>query len=496
MSEPTPIVVPRENVNDESATLVAWTVAEGSRVAPGQPIAQIETSKAVVDLPAPAGGILRPRARAGEDLPIGAVLGWIVAEGATPTPEIPSAPAGSSNGHEARPSSAHSGALPLSPAGRRIVAEEKIDPSQVRGTGRGGRITKADLLTHLADTPSPAGPDPSRSPRFSQGARELIRRLGLDEHAFAGRGLVRSRDVLAAARPPEQADPAEARPVPTVSAPQPGPIAAVGVATRAERLPRAKRTEAKYLRAGAGATLPSAVTVACPTRGFRNAVARQAAVGGNATAVIVFETARLLRKYPAFNAYHDDGAIHYYEHVNVGFAIDDGRGLKVPVIRDADRKGLAAIADEMREIVIAYLDDALTVAALAGGTFTVTDLSGEGVAAFHPLINQGQSAILGVCAEVFPPGAVAGMFNLVLAFDHQLSEGRTAARFLNELRERLAHYESTLVRGDGPRAEEPRCSRCQAGYHELTANGHALIPTVQADGSTRLLCKLCLAGWT
>jgi pyruvate/2-oxoglutarate dehydrogenase complex dihydrolipoamide acyltransferase (E2) component len=269
-----------------------------------------------------------------------------------------------------------------------------------------------------------------------------------------------------------------------------------GVATRPERLARAKRVEAKSLRAGAEFTLPSTVTVACPTRGFRDAVARQAAVGGSATAVIVAEAARLLRKYPAFNAYHDDGTMRVYESVNVGFAVDAGRGLKVPVVRDADRKDIAAIAAEMRDLVVAYLDDALTVESLAGGTFTVTDLSGEGVAAFHPLISRGQSAILGVCAEVSLPGAAAGWFNLVLGFDHQLSEGRTAARFLNELRERLAHYESTVVRGDRAGAEEPRCARCQAGYRELAANGHALIQAVGADGSVRLLCKLCFEGWT
>ena len=118
------------------------------------------------------------------------------------------------------------------------------------------------------------------------------------------------------------------------------------------------------------------------------------------------------------------------------------------------------------------------------------------MAAFHPLISRGQAAILGVCAEVSPPGAGSGAFNLVLAFDHQLSEGRIASRFLNELRERLAHYEAAFLRDDATRAEQPCCGRCQAGYHELAANGHALVQTVQADGSIRLLCKLCFEGWT
>jgi pyruvate dehydrogenase E2 component (dihydrolipoamide acetyltransferase) len=171
--------------------------------------------------------------------------------------------------------------------------------------------------------------------------------------------------------------------------------------------------------------------------------------------------------------------------------------LKVLVIRDADRKEIVAIAAEMPELVVNDLDDRLTVESLAGGgTFTVADLSGENVVGFHPLISWGQAAILGICAEVSLPGSGAGVFNLVLGLDHQLSEGCTAGRFLGELRERLAHYEETFLQDRGTRAEEPRCARCQAGYYELAPNGHALVESVQADGSLRLLCKLCFEGWT
>jgi hypothetical protein len=145
----------------------------------------------------------------------------------------------------------------------------------------------------------------------------------------------------------------------------PTPIAAAGVTTRSERLPRSKRTEAKYLRSGRDTTLASVVTVGCPTRGFREAAGRHPAIAGNPTAVIVFEAARLLRKYPAFNAFHADGEIRYYEQVNLGFAVDAGRGLKVPVIKNADRKGIAEIADEMRELVVALNLITLVVAILA-----------------------------------------------------------------------------------------------------------------------------------
>ena len=149
--------------------------------------------------------------------------------------------------------------------------------------------------------------------------------------------------------------------------------------------------------------------------------------------------------------------------------------------------------------VVAYLDDTLPVAALSGGTFTLTDLSGEGVTAFHPLINRGQSAILGVGAEVFPGGGHGGWFNLILAFDHQLAEGRSAAKFLGELRDRLGHYETAVPGGaatpDVAPLPPPRCARCGSGVGD-PSEGQVLVQTVGADGSTRLLCKLCFQGWT
>ena len=258
-------------------------------------------------------------------------------------------------------------------------------------------------------------------------------------------------------------------------------IPAAGVGFRTEALPRAKRTEATDLRSAYDSTLASVVTVACPTGGFR------AKAGDLGPALILFETARLLRKYPTLNAFHRDGEINYYDDVNLGYAIDAGRGLKVPVIRQADKKSVAAIADELREAIVAYLGDGLPFESLAGGTFTVTDLAGEGVASFVPLINQGQSAILGVGGEV------GGHYSLVLTFDHQLSEGRLAARFLNELKTRLAHHEGAMGPAYAP-ADMPSCSRCARTAEELDELGIYLVPTARPGGSTRLFCTRCLRG--
>src|SRR5439155_1459823 len=118
--------------------------------------------------------------------------------------------------------------------------------------------------------------------------------------------------------------------------------------------------------------------------GLRRVAAKEPSLRGNASALVVFETARLLRQFPVFNAYCREQEICYYEQVNVGFAVDAGRGLKVLIVHDADTKTAETIANEMHELVAAYLEDRLPSQALVGGTFTLTDLSGENVATFHP----------------------------------------------------------------------------------------------------------------
>jgi pyruvate/2-oxoglutarate dehydrogenase complex dihydrolipoamide acyltransferase (E2) component len=186
------------------------------------------------------------------------------------------------------------------------------------------------------------------------------------------------------------------------------------------------------------------VTVSCPTRGLRSLLRTSGGVVSSPVAFIVFEAARLLKKYPAFNAVFAEGHAGYYEEVNVGIAIDYGKGLLVPVVRNADQKDAIEIAEELRDLMYKYLRQELKAEDLSGGTFVVSDLSAEGVVSFLPLINQGQSAILGIASELFPVADAPGSFNFILTFDHQLAEGRMAAQFVNELAERLQTREASL----------------------------------------------------
>jgi 2-oxoglutarate dehydrogenase E2 component (dihydrolipoamide succinyltransferase) len=147
----------------------------------------------------------------------------------------------------------------------------------------------------------------------------------------------------------------------------------------------------------------------------------------------IHEAARELPAWPALNGFHADGAAWTYGRVAIGFAVNLGRALRVPVVKAPERATLRDTARAVRELSLRYLRDELTIDDVAGGTFTITDLSGEGVVSFVPVLNERQAAILGLTAER-PHERTR---DLILTFDHRLSDGMQAARFLAALRDRL-----------------------------------------------------------
>lgn len=469
MSEIVELKAPVENVNDETVAIVRWFVAHGSFVEAGQPVVLAETTKASVEIESPASGFVWQLAEAGQDVPVGEVLCLIGAN----LDALKASAQPPSNG--TRPRETAQPAATLEPAAAAAARAPSFAPSIV--------------VSEVGQAAAPL------TPRFSAQATALLQKRGVEPGAFAGRGLVRERDVQAfidrlegtiVERPvPPRAEPARTPTADAISA-------AIGVATRVEPLPRSKRYEGRRLRAAAAHTLPSSVTVTVPV--LRPSDDADAA-SGMRSAALIGEAARLLRVYPAFNAFYRDDDVHFYEQVNVGYAIDLGRGLKVPVIRDADRKTLREIADEKQRCVVDYMDDALSLDTLAGGTFTITDLSNEGVTHFHPVINDGQSAILGVCADVAGPGG-SRSYNLVLAFDHQLSDGRTAASYLRDLQERLVAHETAGRSEPEVAVVEPSCSLCLRPAGEIEELRHFLVRTVSRSAQgEQTVCTICLQDW-
>jgi pyruvate/2-oxoglutarate dehydrogenase complex dihydrolipoamide acyltransferase (E2) component len=149
--------------------------------------------------------------------------------------------------------------------------------------------------------------------------------------------------------------------------------------------------------------------------------------------LVIFELPRLLRDFPEFNGHYSDGQAYRHRSVGIGFAINAGRSLRVPVVRCENEPSLPEMAAAIRNLFLRYMREELTLQELTGGTFTVTDLSSHGVVHFVPVLNLNQSAILGLCAE----RAGTGTQDLVLTFDHRMGDGMRAAEFLGELRARL-----------------------------------------------------------
>lgn len=293
--------------------------------------------------------------------------------------------------------------------------------------------------------------------RLSASARATAKELGIDVSSFPPGKLVRQKDVLRKAGKAAESRSEEA--------------AAHAVPIRWDELPRRKLLEARMLQRGRLLTVQSLVTTACRAEPLPTHLP-----------AIIYETARLLRKYPMFNAVYEDGRVGFYERVNIGWALDGGQGLVVPVIPEADGKSMQQIADYMDRQLDLYLEATLTPSELAGATFTLTDLSGQGAGFFNPLIVSGQSAILGVGQG---PGEA---IQLILAFDHQITEGKRAAEFLRDLRQRL-ESRATVTQAEEP---EPYCMVCHRDGRTLRRRKLVLLKSEIPPG---LICSLCLAGW-
>ena len=200
---------------------------------------------------------------------------------------------------------------------------------------------------------------------------------------------------------------------------------------------------------------------------------------GQLLPVIVYETSRLLKLFPKLNGYYDNGNMMLYQMVNLGFAVDMDLGLKVLKIEDSGQYQITELDQLMYELAGKYLDDKLATADLTDITFTVSDLSMEGVFDFRPLVNANNSAILGVSA-IDPDN---NHFNISLTFDHRMTEGRYASQFLKELKLRLESYCIKTT-------DNIICYKCQKHLSE-DLNDRGFLKVVRANGDDSYICDIC-----
>jgi pyruvate/2-oxoglutarate dehydrogenase complex dihydrolipoamide acyltransferase (E2) component len=270
--------------------------------------------------------------------------------------------------------------------------------------------TPEELAATTTDPePRAGGPAPA-GPRFSAEGQRELQRLGLDAGLFRGRGLVTGAMVRSAADELAQAGPAVRR-VPI------GP---------------AKQTEISRLYEGAAA-LASALTVA-----FSADVLDRAPADGEIPplplALIIHALADALTEFPELNARFAGDHVEQYTDINIGVAVDAGHGLRVPVIKNADRLGPQRITLDLLDLLAAYHQRGLHTEDVSGATVTVSDLSGRDILQFQPRINQDQALAVGIGADTSLPGRP---MTLTAVFDHRVSSGRAVADFLTGVRTRL-----------------------------------------------------------
>ena len=465
------VVMPQMGVSVSEGTITKWLKSEGEAIAADESLLEISTDKVDTEVPSPANGVLQQiLAQEGETVAVGTKIAVIAPEGAEIEAEAPPEPPTQEAAQEAEAASGAEGegpaaakaveapapepepgheaapeppaATPAAPAaptaeddnGRReakfvspvvarIAAEHNVDVASVEGTGRGGRVTKKDILGYIESGQAGQAPAPAEVP--------------LEE--------------------------APSAPAPA-AAPQAAPAAQAQEGETVEPMSAMRKGIAEHMRRSLDTS--AHVTSSIEVDMTRIAALRQklkkdwaGSYGVNPTflAFVARAVVDTLKDYPWINGELRGDSIVTRNYVNLGFAVEltDGKGLIVPVVRNAETLNLLGMAKAIADMAERARSKQLLPDDVQGGTFTITNPGGYGTFHGTPVISQPQAAILGTYAVVKRPWvvqdedgqdaiAIRSMMNLTLTYDHRLVDGALAGRFLRDLRERLQSWnEST-----------------------------------------------------
>jgi 2-oxoglutarate dehydrogenase E2 component (dihydrolipoamide succinyltransferase) len=453
--------MPQMGVSVSEGTVTKWLKQEGDHIEADEPLLEISTDKVDTEVPSPASGTLTQiLVLEGSTVEVGTPLARIGGAAGAPAPaEAPPAPepvaaepaAAEPVAAEPEPQApvaaapapvpvqqpTENGKAFVSPVVARIASEHGVDPGAVQGTGRGGRVTKKDILDFIdsgAAAPAPVAPAPVAP-------------------------------AAPAAPAPPVPPPAAAPAAPASPTPAPAPVAAAAgealPGETVEPVTAMRRGIADHMRRSLDTS--AHVTSAIEVDMSRIVAAReqlkkeyQASYSVNPTylAFIALTTVENLRNYPYVNGELRGESIVTRNFVNLGIAVElaDGKGLIVPVIRNAETMNLLGLAKGIATIAQKARDKQLLPDDVQGGTFTITNPGGYGTFHGTPVISQPQAGILGTYALVKRPWvtqdelgkdviAIRPIMNITLTYDHRLVDGAYAGRFLRDLRERLEGWE-------------------------------------------------------
>ena len=409
------IKVPALGESITEATVARWFKAPGEAVAADEPIVELETDKVTLEVPAPSGGTLAEvRAGEGVNVEVGAVLG-LIAECAA------AKPAAAKVEPRSMPVAASSAAAPVSPAVRKLLEEHHLEPDRIPATGKGGRITKGDVL-RMIENAEPKAP-PATAP------------------------------ALRVVPTPEEAPAIAKAPPSAPGAPRPDAgreqrVRMTRLRKRiAERLKEAQNTAA-ILTTFNEVDMSAVVAL---RKLYRDAYEKKHGVRLGFMSFFVKAAISALREIPAVNAEIDGDDIVYKNYYHVGVAVGSPQGLVVPVLRDADTLGFAGIEKGINALAIKARDGKLALEDLTGGTFTISNGGIYGSLLSTPIINPPQAGILGMHKIQERPMVVDGgiearpMMYLALSYDHRVIDGREAVTFLVRIKEAIEDPQRLLL---------------------------------------------------
>ncbi len=394
------IRVPQLPESVADATLVAWRKQPGDTVSRDENLADLETDKVVLEVPAPAAGVIKEfKVQPGATVKSGDLLAIFEEGAAAVAPakgakSAKSAPVREAAAPAAPAAATTSGAAAkLGPAARRLVEENHVDPATVAGSGRDGRVSKADVAAHVARAAAPAA-------------------------------------------------------APAVAA---GPVAVPG-ARAEQRVPMTRlrlRIAERLLQAQQNAALLTTfneidLTAISEIRArHKDRFEKEHGVKLGFMSFFVKASIEALRKYPVMNAAVDGNDIIYHEYYDIGVAVSTDRGLVVPVLRNAETLGFAQIERQINDYGVRARSGGLALEELQGGTFTITNGGVFGSMLSTPILNAPQSAILGMHKIQDRPMAVGGqvvvrpIMYLAVTYDHRIIDGREAVQFLVAIKDAL-----------------------------------------------------------
>lgn len=408
--------VPSPGESISEVEIATWLVADGDYVVKDQAIAEVDSDKATLELPAEESGIITLKAAEGDVVKVGQVVCLIdtsaarpagapaaaPAQSAAPQPEAPAAPAAAPaaaapNPDPVKPASYASGSA--SPAAAKIIKENNINTAAIKASGKDGRITKQDVIAAMS--------------------------AGFSTEATQGWGGTReqSREKMSMLR----------RKI-------------------AERLVAVKN-ETAMLTTFNEVDMKPIMDIRAK---YKDAFAKHHEVNLGFMSFFTKAVTEALKLYPAVNAQIDGNEMIFHDYADIGIAVSSPKGLMVPVVRNAEQMSLADIEREIKRLAIKARDGKMTPEDMSGGTFTITNGGVFGSMLSTPIINPPQSAILGMHNVVERPVAINGKVEIrpimyvALSYDHRIIDGKESVGFLVKVKEMLENPERMLFGSKDP----------------------------------------------